>query len=133
MGVTPIDTDTQIDAILADGARLWNGHRFFECHDKLEEAWRLVKHEKKAEPAQDPRRDAIHGVILYAAAYVHWQRGNAVGVARKLEDARRTFARTEMRKLGPLDLATFRSAVEADLERAKQGQAFDARRVPRID
>jgi predicted metal-dependent hydrolase len=127
-----VDDEAEFDAIVRAGAALWNAHKFFECHDKLEEAWRLVKHEKKAETASDPRRDAVHGLILYAAAYVHWSRSNPVGAARKLEDARRAFARTSVRRLARLDLETFRSAVEADLRRATAGDAYEPGRVPSL-
>ena len=79
-------TDNDYARILADGVRLWNEHKFFECHDKLEEAWKAVKHEKKREPAADPRRDLVHGVILLAVAYHHWRNQNFVGAQRKFED-----------------------------------------------
>jgi predicted metal-dependent hydrolase len=127
-----VDADAEVDGILHASARLWNAHRFFDCHDKLEEAWRLVKHEKKSEPAKDPRRDAIHGIILLAAAYVHWTRGNPVGVERKLAHARAAFARTPLTRLASIDLDRFRAQAEGDLERGARGEPYDARRVPTL-
>lgn len=124
-----MDLDAELATTFRTAARLWNAHRFFACHDKLEEAWQLVKHEKKAERAADPRRDPIHAIILYAAAYVHWTRANATGTARKLADARRLLAHAPPRLLG-LDLAAFSTAVEEDLERGARGEAYVARRVP---
>lgn len=120
------------DRIVREGAALWNAHKFFECHDKLEEAWRLVKHERKAEPAADPRRDAVHGLILYAAAYVHWMRGNSLGASRKLADARHAFTRSPLTSLAHVDLRQFRKAVEADLSRAARAEKFEPERVPAL-
>lgn len=80
-------SDAEYERIVAEGVRLWNEHRFFECHDKLEEAWKEVKQEKKSEPAKDPRRDFVHGVILLAVAYHHWRKGNRVGALRKRDEA----------------------------------------------
>lgn len=117
---------------LRDASALWNAHRFFDVHETLEDAWRLVKHEKKAEPAADPRRDALQGLILYAAAYLHWQRGNAVGVSRKLADARQLF-RTGRPAPAGWNLASFRARVEVDLQRAALGEPFDPQRVPTWD
>lgn len=82
-------SDADLHRILDEGLAHWNAGRYFECHDKLEEAWKEVKHEKKAEKASDPRRDFLHGLILLAAGCVHWQRGNPVGVRRKFEEALR--------------------------------------------
>lgn len=119
-----------VDRIVGAGASLWNAGRFFECHDRLEEAWRLVKHEKKAEPAADPRRDLVHGIILCAAAYVHWRRGNALGVERKLADARTALARTPLRALAGRSVEAWLGLVLEDLARGAKGSAFDPGRVP---
>lgn len=115
--------EADLRRILGEGIQLWNAQRYFECHDKLEEAWQALKKEKKAERAQDPRRDFVHGLILYAAAYVHWQRGNPIGVARKLADARRLFDAAP----GPhfdLDPDPWRRSVEAELERGAAGEQY---------
>lgn len=126
-----MDADAQIRRILLEAAALWNARRFFECHDKLEEAWRLTKHEKKSERPTDPRRDVIHGLILYAAAYVHWLRANPVGVARKLADARRLLEAGPAHLAG-FDLERFRADVERDLERGARGEGYEARRAPTL-
>lgn len=103
-----------VDAILDAGIRLWNQHRFFACHDKLEEAWKLVKHEKKREKAQDDRRDFIHGVILLAVAYHHWRNRNRIGALRKYDEAMRlltpypdTFMGVRLRELQDATAADF--------------------------
>lgn len=127
-----MDVDARIEDVLGRAEALWNAHKFFECHDVLEEAWQLVKHEKKAEPAADPRRDAIHGLILLAAAYVHWTRGNNLGAMRKLQDARKAFERSPLRRIGGFNLEPFRRAAESDLARAAGGGTFEAQRVPRF-
>ena len=122
--------EAELARILADGLRLWDERRFFECHDKLEEAWQALKQEKKSEPPKDPRRDFVHGVILLSAAYVHWQRGNRVGIERKLADAERLF-RSGGRSGFGIDPQRL-DAVEADLRRGIQGTAYDPERAPRL-
>ena len=129
LGVRSLDVDAELDRIFRSAARLWNAHRFFAFHDTLEEAWKMVKHERKAEPANDPRRDFYHGLILYAAAYVHWMKGNAIGVGRKLADARRLL-RDSMTGPHGLDLGRFRGLVEADLARGATGEKYAPKRVP---
>ena len=51
---------------IAEGVRLFNEERFWECHEVLEQAWHVSKGEE---------RDAIQGIILTAAAFVHYQKG----------------------------------------------------------
>lgn len=84
--------DAELLRILDEGLTHFNAGRFFEAHDKLEEAWKEVKHEKKSEKASDPRRDLLHGLILLSVAFHHWRRGNAVGALRKWGEAERLFA-----------------------------------------
>lgn len=58
--------------------------RFFEAHELLEPAWMGT---------DDLAERALHqGLIKVAAAYVHAQRGNALGVRKNLEGARRHLA-----------------------------------------
>jgi hypothetical protein len=51
---------------LAEGVRLFNEERFWECHEVLEQAWHVSK---------GVERDAIQSIILTAAAFVHYQKG----------------------------------------------------------
>jgi predicted metal-dependent hydrolase len=55
--------------------------RFFEAHELMEPAWM-----GSPEPAE---RDLDQGLIKLAAAYVHAQRGNALGMRKNLAGARR--------------------------------------------
>jgi len=54
------------DEALAEGVQFFNEERYWECHEALERAW----HESKG-----IERDAIQGIILTAAAFVHYQKG----------------------------------------------------------
>lgn len=125
-----MDVDAEVDRIVREAAVLWNSGKFFACHDKLEEAWQLVKHEKKAEPAQDPRRDLIHGIILFCAAYVHWGNGNSLGIERKLVHAREALARTSLRVIGRIMFGEWTADVEADLARGARGEPFASAQPP---
>ena len=51
---------------LAEGVRLFNEERFWECHEVLEQAWHV---------SNGVERDAIQSIILAAAAFVHYQKG----------------------------------------------------------
>ena len=51
---------------LAEGIQLFNEERFWECHEALEQAWHVSK---------GVERDAIQSIILTAAAFVHYQKG----------------------------------------------------------
>lgn len=56
----------------------FNTHRFFECHESLEEIWQ----EEHGEV-----RDLYKGLIQVAAAFVHVRRNNEFGVRRLLTTA----------------------------------------------
>lgn len=50
---------------LSEGVDLFNEERYWESHETLEQIWRSSK---------GPNRDALQGLILTAAALVHYQR-----------------------------------------------------------
>ncbi len=54
---------------------LYGASRFWDSHEALEEAWRRSG------------SDFYQGLILYASAWVHWERRNAHGVRAQLEKA----------------------------------------------
>jgi predicted metal-dependent hydrolase len=126
-------SEAQFRTTLREGLRLWNRHRFFACHDKLEEAWKEVKHEKKKEPASDPRRDFVHGLILLAVAYHHWRNRNRVGALRKLDEAMRLLTPYPNEFEG-IHLRSLQDAVAADFARLQTDPRarYEAGNVPRI-
>jgi uncharacterized protein len=64
LDMTPQPVDK--DRALAEGVSLFNEERFWECHEELELAW---------QPSKGIERDAIQSIILTAAAFVHYQKG----------------------------------------------------------
>ena len=60
---------------LASFLELYHRGEFWESHEVLEGPWRAL------------RSDFYHGLILYASAWVHWNRGNAHGVGAQLRKA----------------------------------------------
>jgi len=69
VNVKPLDTPVKIvdkEEALAEGVQLFNDERFWECHEVLEQAWHGSK---------GVERDAIQSIILTAAAFVHYQKG----------------------------------------------------------
>ncbi|HLC10699.1 MAG TPA: DUF309 domain-containing protein [Candidatus Bathyarchaeia archaeon] len=71
---------------LQEGIDLFNQERFWEAHEALEEIWH---------PATGGERDAIQGLILTAAALVHYQKNEKAVCVSILGRA--------MEKLGTLD------------------------------
>lgn len=53
------------DETLREGISLFNQERYWEAHETLEEIWH---------PATGRERDVIQGLILTAAAFVHYQK-----------------------------------------------------------
>jgi len=49
-----------------EGIQFFNEERFWESHEALEQAWHIAK---------GVERDAIQSIILTAAAFVHYQKG----------------------------------------------------------
>ncbi len=62
-------------ATIATGVAMFNAGLFFECHEFLEAVWRI------APPAD---RAFYHGIILVAAAFYHYEKGNLHGARIKL-------------------------------------------------
>lgn len=53
---------------------LFNAEEFWEAHEALEEIWKETKDDR-----------FLRGLIVFAAAFVHVQRGNASGCRKVLE------------------------------------------------
>lgn len=67
----PIDNHASTrseDETIHEGVRLFNEERFWEAHEVLEEIWH---------PAKGVDRNVIQGLILAAAAFVHYQKNEA--------------------------------------------------------
>jgi uncharacterized protein len=65
---------------LLEGVQLFNEERFWECHEALEQAWH---------PSKGVERDAIQSIILTAAAFVHYQKGEeetCLSILRRARD-----------------------------------------------
>lgn len=65
---------------LQEFVRLFNQQKFWDSHEALEGPWRLN------------RSEFYHGLILYASALVHLQRGNSHGVSAQFTKAARALA-----------------------------------------
>ncbi|HET8679164.1 MAG TPA: DUF309 domain-containing protein [bacterium] len=66
---------------IATGVAMFNAGLFFECHEFLEATWRV------APPAD---RAFYHGIILIAAAFYHYEKGNLHGTRIKLTQGIKT-------------------------------------------
>jgi predicted metal-dependent hydrolase len=78
--------------------------RFFEAHELMEPAWM-----GSPDPAE---RDLDQGLIKLAAAYVHAERGNALGMRKNLAGARRRLGAV----VGPHGEAGRRAAAAAGVD-----------------
>lgn len=69
--------DATVPPALHEFIELFNAGEFWESHEVLEVPWR------------ENRSDFYKGLILYASAFVHLQRGNAKGVHAQLRKTQR--------------------------------------------
>ena len=60
-----IEEEIEKKQLVKDGVSYFNNERFWECHEALEGAWKQSKGEEK---------ELIQGLILVAAALVHYQK-----------------------------------------------------------
>jgi hypothetical protein len=95
----PIDPRVPVkggEEMLREGVDLFNQERFWEAHEVLEEIWH---------PATGADRDIIQGLILTAAALVHYQKNEKVvcisilGRAREKLDAHDHFQNVDIERL----------------------------------
>lgn len=79
------------------GAALFNAGLFFECHEWFEGVWRATR---------GPEKDLYQGIVQAAAAFYHFEKGNAHGCATLMRKARARLAPYPARVSG-LDLGRF--------------------------
>ena len=87
-GSTPPDPETKgggpdlrdLPQALHGFLELFNAREYWESHEVLEGPWR------------EERSDFYQGLILYAIAFVHAQRGNPRGIVAQLEKTERKLA-----------------------------------------
>ena len=87
---------------------MFNEERFWESHETLEQLWRLSEGKEK---------NAIQGIILTAAAFVHYQRGEDKICLSVLQRARDKIP--DMDIIGTIDLDWIRKSIDSVLESRK--------------
>jgi uncharacterized protein len=90
---------------LREGIDLFNQERFWEAHEVLEEIWH---------PAKGVERDVIQGLILTAAALVHYQKNETVICVSILGRARVKLGTLDHFK--GLDIGRLRATIEKILK-----------------
>lgn len=95
---------------LAEGVRLYNGGRFFECHEVLEEVWLQESGEDKA---------FLQGLIKVAAAFHHYGQGTYEGMLSLLQAGAETLRPFAPARHG-VELGDFLGRVEAWIPRARR-------------
>jgi len=60
-----VEEDMEKEEALKDAISYFNSERFWECHEVLEGVWKKTYYEEK---------DLVQGIILVAAAFVHYQK-----------------------------------------------------------
>ena len=76
--------------IIAEGVRLFNARKYWECHEDLEHYW-------LEEPG--PIRNVYWAVIQVAAAMIHYRDKNIVGARGLISKAKQKFDRCEQFKI----------------------------------
>jgi uncharacterized protein len=108
LSLRPLDTPPKAinkDQALAEGVQLFNEERFWECHEALEQAWY---------PSKGIERDAIQSIILTAAAFVHYQKGEKEICLSILRRARAKMASAQ--NYEKVDLRELRKYIDTILE-----------------
>src|SRR6267143_3806230 len=90
---------------LREGIDLFNQERFWEAHEVLEEIWH---------PATGIERDTIQGLILTAAAFVHYQKNEASVCLSILSRAKDKLGMTN--QFRSLDIEHLRANIDRILE-----------------
>jgi len=75
---------------IAEGVRLFNAQKYWECHEDLEHHW-------LEEPG--PIRNVYWAVIQVAAAMIHYRDGNLIGARGLIYKAKQKFDRCESYKI----------------------------------
>jgi hypothetical protein len=114
-------------AALAKGIEEFNTHRFFECHETLEDIWRAERR---------PLRQFYKGVIQVAAGFHHLGRNNFKGTVNKLESGTRylepfgpSYLGVDIQRLIDEARGCRSTIVELGRERIAE---FDRSRIPTI-
>jgi len=108
--VTLRPIDSRISArgeeeMLREGIDLFNQERFWEAHEALEEIWH---------PAKGVERDIIQGLILTAAALVHYQKNEKAVCVSILGRAREKLG--TLNHFKGLDISRLRASIEQILK-----------------
>jgi len=118
--VTTSSTGARPPAALARFLELYRAGRFWDSHEALEGAWR------------SSGSDFYQGLILYASAWVHWERGNAHGVQAQLRKVSERLASYPAAYLG-LDVSAVRehcTTVRLELTRDPDGWQDEVAAMP---
>ncbi|MCL1698125.1 DUF309 domain-containing protein [Lysinibacillus sp. BPa_S21] len=74
----------QHHTLFIDYCAFFNGNQdFFECHEVLEEYWKII--------APGDKKHPLVGYVQLATGFYHWRRDNDIGAARILEKALNNF------------------------------------------
>jgi predicted metal-dependent hydrolase len=88
------------------GLKLFNQERYWESHEALESAWKMADGDEK---------EILQGLILVAAALVHWQKNEKEVTLSVLKRARDKLAAHETEYSG-IDLRSLTDKIEKMLE-----------------
>ena len=102
---------TRVD-LLEEGVSLFNEERFWESHEVLEQLWRT---------SNGPERDTLQALILAAAAFVHYQRGEDKVCLSVLQRARNKLP--PLVSGGSVDLEHVQTSIDSILK-SKQIRLF---------
>jgi uncharacterized protein len=104
------------------GIQLFNAGRFFECHEAWEEVWKR---------ADGDARRFYQGLIQFAVAILHAQRGNRKGAKSVYAKACRNLARLPDDYMG-VAVARLRDDVAAYVNAEAGGKPARSKSPPRL-
>jgi hypothetical protein len=101
---------TREEEAVKSGLDLFNQERYWESHEALESAWKMASGDEK---------EILQGLILVAAALVHWQKNEKQVTLSVLNRARDKLAAHETKKYSGIDLGSLTDKIEKMLKAAE--------------
>ena len=105
-----------------EGIELFNGGRFFDCHEALEEVWLEFSGDRKK---------FLQGLIQLTVAFHHLRNGNRVGAGRLLAAALKKLA-LDSPERALIDVDGLVAAVRPLGEQIAAGEAVEKAPLPQI-
>ena len=114
----------QYHTLLIDYCAYFNGNEdYFECHEVLEEYWKMIAPGDKDHP--------LVGLIQLATGFYHWRRQNLIGANRILQKALANFKSNQGSSFyDAFDYEILVNQTNVAIQRTQENETFHAFQLP---